>query len=85
MIGNNSVSSQELNDKLLTIHENLVYLLGYQSDQYPVYSGIYEQLHVSGEAFMVSQSGIPTLNVPNVVDLLKFDYIYRSHYRFIRS
>lgn len=86
------LSSQELNDKLLMAYSHLVYLLGYDADSQR-YSGHYEILENSGNAFMTNSSGIP--HIGNYVDnyrigidaentsdqviyYSKWDYIYRK-------
>lgn len=74
------LSSAELNDRFLEFYENLVYLLGYEEDNEPVHSGLYDYLEVSGDLALTSQSGIPSYNMARMVDFLKFDYIYRKHY-----
>lgn len=79
-----SLLSQELNDRLLLCYDYLIDLLGFEEDGYNHYSGIYEQLEASGEAYMLSQSGIPTVETQNIIHMLKFDYIYRTHYNQIR-
>lgn len=78
------VSSNELNDKLLGSYENLVYLLGYEEDDQPVYSGLYDYLEASGNLMLTNQSGIPSYNLARMKDFLKFDYIYRKHYNEIQ-
>lgn len=78
------LSSNELNDKLLESYQNLVYLLGYEEDNESVYSGVYDRLESSGNAMLISQSGIPNYSMLRMKDLLKFDYIYRKHYEEIQ-
>lgn len=86
-------SSFEFNDKILLAYENLVYLLGLQTDALNV-TGLYDQVDGSGVAFMTNQSGI--LHVGNnnskydiglsydttserIVDYLRADYLLRSY------
>lgn len=78
------LSSNELNDKLLGAYENLVYLLGYEDENEPAYSGLYDHLEVSGNLMLTSQSGIPNYNMVRMKDFLKYDYIYRKHYEEIQ-
>lgn len=80
MRSNYPLSSAELNDRLLTSYENLVYLLGYEADNEPVYSGLFDFLELSGNLALTSQSGIPGYNMAKMIDFLRFDYIYRKHY-----
>jgi len=51
MINNYPLSSFELNDKIFSAHENLVYLIGVETDV-GVYSGVYDFLEYSGVAMM---------------------------------
>jgi hypothetical protein len=74
------LSSQILNNKLLLAYENLVYLLGQQIPDQPYYSGLYEYLDVSGRYLSTTYSGIPTVDMPKITDILKFDYFYRKHF-----
>lgn len=75
--------SQELNDRLLMTYDYMVDLLGYEEANVH-YSGILERLEASGQAFVVSSSGLPTALMDRMVDMIKFDYIYRTHYNQIR-
>lgn len=85
------ISSFDLNDKLLMAYENLVYLLGIQSDTTDT-TGLYQSMDTSGAAFMISTSGIPHCGTfegvyqvglhedatqDYVVDYLRTDYILR--------
>jgi hypothetical protein len=79
MRSNFSVPSQELNDKIYSSYENLVYLLGSESGA-THYSGLYEMVEDSGLAFTTSISGIPSFNNPKIITMLKFDYFYRKEY-----
>lgn len=79
------LSSQILNNKLLLAYENLVYLLGQSIPDQPYYSGLYEYLEVSGKYLSTTPSGIPTGYNPRVVNILKFDYFYRKHFKQIRN
>lgn len=90
---NYPVSSIDFNDKLTIAYENLVYLLGIQTDTALV-TGFYDVVDASGAAYMISTSGIPhcgTLDskyqvglYPEVTQLyvisyLKTDYILRKY------
>ena len=79
-----SLLSQEINDKLLLAYDNLIELLGFEQEGQIHYSGILEQIDYSGLAFITSPSGIPSFNSPRIIDMLKFDYIYRTHFNQIR-
>lgn len=76
--------SQELNDKILTAYEHLVYLLGFDAEGEDPYSGVYPLLETSGNLMYTSISGIPSAEMPKVQTMLKFDYIYRKHYGEIK-
>ena len=78
-----SLLSQEINDKLIGVYDHLVELLGYE-DEDVRYSGILEQLDTSGARYIPSTSGMPSAIMPRVINILKFDYIYRTHYHQIR-
>lgn len=78
------LSSSELNDKLFSAYENLTYLLGFESDTELAYSGVYDYLESSGNAMLISQSGIPGTLSPKMLEFLKYDYIYRKHYNEIQ-
>lgn len=78
------LSSNELNDRLFSAYENLTYLLGFESEDDPIYSGVYDHLETSGNAMLVSQSGIPGTLSPKMLEFLKYDYIYRKHYKEIQ-
>jgi hypothetical protein len=65
-------------------YENLVYLLGQNISDQPYYSGLYEYLDVSGKYLSTTYSGIPTAEMPKVIDILKFDYYYRKHFGEIK-
>lgn len=84
--------SAELNDKLLMSYSHLVYLLGNDADDQR-YSGLYEHLETSGNAFMTNASGIPhvgnyedgykigidrTNTSDQVIFYAKWDYILRK-------
>lgn len=85
------LSSLEMNDKILSLYENLISILGYNHNNVS-YSGLYDQLD-NRISEILSSSGIPhfspTLFSPGGVDdtmsssqiayCLKFDYIYRKH------
>ena len=58
MRSNYPVSSTDFNDRILLAYENMVYLLGIQSDTTNL-TGLYDTVDQSGLAFMVSTSGIP--------------------------
>lgn len=79
------LSSQLINNKLLLAYENLVYLLGQHVPDQPYYSGLYEYLDVSGKYITTTPSGVPSTDMPNVVNILKFDYFYRKHFGQIRN
>jgi len=80
MRNNFPLSSQEINDKLLSCYENLTYLLGQRLPNEEVYSGVYDQLEVVCSGYILSSSGIPNITQDKILDILKFDYIYRKHY-----
>lgn len=82
MKNNHPISSQELNDRLLTSYEYLVYLLG-QNYNGPVYTGVYERLEVSGVNLVTSLSGIPSANMSQLITMLKMDYFYRKNFNQI--
>lgn len=81
---NYPISSQELNDKIFGYYSDLVYLLGYEENGSISYSGLYNTLDSSGTNILLSSSGIPSTNMPRMLDFLKFDYIYRKHYGKIK-
>jgi hypothetical protein len=76
--------SQELNDKLLLCYENLTYLLGQKILTSLEYSGLYSQLENSCSELTLSSSGIPNVNNEKIIDILKFDYFYRTHFKQIK-
>jgi len=71
--------SQEFKNIILQGYEHLVYLLGYEAEGYDHYSGLYEYITDSGDYLMLSESGIPNINMIKMVDILKYDYIYRKN------
>lgn len=90
---NYPVSSIEFNDKILMAYENLVYLLGVQTDT-ALATGLYDIIDASGEAYMTSVSGIPHCGTLDskyqvglysettqlyVITYLKTDYIMRKY------
>lgn len=79
-----SLLSQEINDKLLLAYDNLIELLGFEKEGQTHYSGILEQIDSSGTAYVISPSGLPSSINQRVLTILKFDYIYRTHYNQIR-
>lgn len=98
MRDNFPISSQEFNDIIIEAYGNLCYLLGYRDSDNNVYSGIYEVLESSGNAYLGSISGI--LHTGNIdakyqmgldeettsdklIQYLKFDYIYRKSLGYI--
>lgn len=87
------VSSIDFNDRMLLSYEHLVYLLGVQTAEATV-TGLYDQIDGSGQAYMVSPSGIPHcgtndgkyqvgLNIDSsysyMVSYLRTDYILRKY------
>jgi hypothetical protein len=87
MRNNYPISSQLLNNKLLTAYENLVYLLGQHIENQPYYSGLYERLEVSGAIISTSPSGIFTGTINTQTDfikILKYDYFYKLNFRQIK-
>lgn len=87
------VSSQRFNDQILLAYENLVHLLGYE-DESNRYSGLYEILQASGNAYMTNSSGIPHIGNTDdgfqlglsaedtsdqVILYLKWDYVWRKY------
>jgi len=92
------LSSQELNDIILTAYGDLCYLLGYIDSDNNRYSGLYESIEESGLAYLASSSGIlhagnndskyqlglsPTYTSDRLIQYLKFDYIYRKDRKYI--
>jgi len=97
---NYPISSQELNDIILTAYGDLCYLLGYTDSDNNNYSGLYDGIELSGVAYLATSSGIPHigtndskyelgLNCQNttdfIVNFLKYDYIYRKDRGFIKG
>lgn len=76
--------SKEFNNIILQGYEYLVHLLGFQEDGYEHYSGLYEYISDSGNYLMTSPSGIPTINNSKIIDILKYDYIYRKNFGEIK-
>ncbi|MCK9428878.1 MAG: hypothetical protein M0R17_02555 [Candidatus Omnitrophica bacterium] len=83
MRNNYPVLSQELNDKFMSNYEHLVYLLGQKIDGYNKYSGVYDVLELACSGYVISFSGIPSVYNDKFTDILKFDYIYRKHFKEI--
>lgn len=82
-----SLSSQLINNKLLTAYENLVYLLGQSIEGQPYYSGLYERLEVSGVNAAISPTGIFTGAMTSQTDflnILKFNYFYKLNFRQVK-
>lgn len=75
-----SISSLEYNDKIFGYYEDLVYLLGYQAEEGVTHSGLYDRLETSANTMLSSPSGIPTFELPRMIDFLKLDYMYRKNY-----
>ncbi len=97
---NYPISSQELNDIILTAYGDLCYLLGYSDSDHNRYSGLFEAIEESGIAYLATTSGIPHLgNVDSkyqlglstdttsevIINFLKFDYVYRKDRGYIRG
>lgn len=74
------ISSQELNDKFYSAYEHIVSLIGYETSGVLTHTGLYDRINSSGEAFVISPSGLPSHTYHNMNKMLKFDYIYRTHY-----
>jgi len=85
MRNNFPMVSQEINDKLLSSYENLTYLLGQKLPNEEVYSGVFDILENSCSGYITSPSGIPNIAQDKILDILKFDYIYRKHYGQIKG
>lgn len=71
--------SQEIKNIILEGYSNLVYLLGYENDGYDHFSGLYEYLYSSGNNFLINQSGIQNINTNSIINMLKYDYLYRKN------
>lgn len=87
------ISTIELNDKLLGAYENMVFLLGIQTDTLDI-TGLYDQIDNSGLAFMTNQSGIPHIETNEgkyqvglsyentslvIIDFLRADYLLKKY------
>lgn len=83
MRNNYPLLSQELNDRIFTCYENLTYLLGQNLSTETMCSGLYQNLETFCSGVTTSYSGIPNINNSNMLDILKFDYIYRKHFNQI--
>ena len=94
MRNNYPLSSAELNDKIFSAHEKLIYLIGVQTDTGGC-SGLYDELEYSGNLMMENISGIPHVgNWEEVIGLstdrtsdqilrcLKYDYVLKTYYNF---
>lgn len=84
MKSNFPVVSQEIKNVILQGYENLVYLLGYKAENYDHYSGLYEYISSSGDYLLISESGIPNLNMTKITSILKFDYFNRKNWDLIK-
>jgi len=79
MRSNFPIVSQEIKNIILQGYENLVYLLGQEVDGYDHFSGLYEYILSSGDFLIISSSGIPNMYNTKIIDMLKFDYIYKKN------
>jgi hypothetical protein len=84
MKSNFPIVSQEIKNVIFQGYENLVYLLGFEADGYSHFSGLYEYISSSGDYLMISESGIPNLNMSKIITMLKFDYFYRKNWGCIK-
>jgi len=69
------VSSQEINDILLSHYENLIYILGYKNNNV-LYSGVYTILDN-----VVNNTTIE--DKQQLINILKYDYIYKKNSKSI--
>lgn len=87
------ISTYDLSDKLMLAYENLVHLLGIQTES-GVISGLYDNVDTSGLYFMTNQSGIPHIGSVDgmyqvgleldttslaIIDYLRSDYVLRKY------
>ncbi len=86
MRNNYPISSQELNDKLFSMYENIIYILGIEKDNI-LYDGLSQKIDDILDQLMINEC-IPidnndTSNIENSTDdlitIFKFDYIFRKN------